>query len=520
MKLLSISQVKNESDFIERFVRVHSELFDEMHFVDDRSVDQTVSILAALKEEGLPVFVHSLDDREARVKYMQNKTLTALMRRLARLFQGQQGFIFPLDADELIFNTRSGIEQSLLQVPPNSFGLMAWKTFIPVHGGLSPHRLLKDSFSCLAHEQQAFHKVVVPSKYATTAELGMGNHTLVNGSQDLSPYVLDFPLCHFPVRSSGQLICKALLTSHKTFLKLGPNSTENYHAFRVAESVRAANYHVSDDLLADLAFDYLGGEVQREFQALKEFSEFQETLPKYPGTPLNPIAALDEFLADLTAEIRMNAGSDRQGRRYPQARVSAGHSVVEVVDFVVAKNNALCEGDSAALDLGSGGKPRNPFRATKVYGVDINKVDGKWDHVVQSDLSCQPIPFEEASFHCCSAYDFIEHIPRIALEPSGPQMEMKTFFPFVRLMNEIYRVLVPNGYFVQFTPAYPAKQAFQDPTHVNIITEDTMPAYFCATPNYRGSPIAKMYGFEGKFELVDQIWAHDVYLVTLMKAVK
>ena len=33
-------------------------------------------------------------------------------------------------------------------------------------------------------------------------------------------------------------------------------------------------------------------------------------------------------------------------------------------------------------------------------------------------------------------------------------------------MNEIYRVLKPNGYFLHRTPAFPAKQAFSDPTHV------------------------------------------------------
>ena len=37
-------------------------------------------------------------------------------------------------------------------------------------------------------------------------------------------------------------------------------------------------------------------------------------------------------------------------------------------------------------------------------------------------------------------------------------------------MNEIYRVLKPGEMLLHFTPAYPSKEAFQDPTYVNIIT--------------------------------------------------
>lgn len=45
-------------------------------------------------------------------------------------------------------------------------------------------------------------------------------------------------------------------------------------------------------------------------------------------------------------------------------------------------------------------------------------------------------------------------------------------------MNEVHRVLKPNGIFLHQTPAYPSTVAFRDPTHVNIITEETIPHYF------------------------------------------
>ncbi len=74
-------------------------------------------------------------------------------------------------------------------------------------------------------------------------------------------------------------------------------------------------------------------------------------------------------------------------------------------------------------------------------------------------------------------------------------------------MSEIHRVLKANGRFFALTPAYPAKQAFQDPTHVNILTEDTH-SYFCGEHNH-----ASRYGFKGNFKVIDVSWVlpEEVY---------
>ena len=65
------------------------------------------------------------------------------------------------------------------------------------------------------------------------------------------------------------------------------------------------------------------------------------------------------------------------------------------------------------------------------------------------------------------------------------------------------------------TPAFPSKEVFQDPTHVNIITEDTLPLYFCEPCNW-----AKGYGFNGSFELIEQRWVYSEWLVGIMRALK
>jgi SAM-dependent methyltransferase len=88
--------------------------------------------------------------------------------------------------------------------------------------------------------------------------------------------------------------------------------------------------------------------------------------------------------------------------------------------------------------------------------------------------------------------------------------------PFVSLMNEIYRCLKVGGVFLSYTPAYPYSSSFSDPTHVNIITEDTFPNYFSSDPFGRWDvPMAKIYGFYGNFVLIKQFWIKD-HLVTIL----
>ena len=158
-----------------------------------------------------------------------------------------------------------------------------------------------------------------------------------------------------------------------------------------------------------------------------------------------------------------------------------------------------------ALDLGSGSNPKNIFSAREVWGVDF--VANPQRNVVAADLSADPIPFPHESFAIISAHDFIEHIPRVSIG-SG-----RTVFPFVELMNEIVRVLQPGGFFFSETPAFPASVAFQDPTHVNIITEDTFRLYFS------GESWAGAYGFSGGLRFVAQKWNRG-HLRTLMQKVE
>lgn len=156
----------------------------------------------------------------------------------------------------------------------------------------------------------------------------------------------------------------------------------------------------------------------------------------------------------------------------------------------------------AGADLGCGASgPRNDFGLETLIGIDLEpSADGR---ILGCDLSKDPIPLASESQDLLTAYDFLEHIPRWERHEDLPR------YPFVELMNEVHRVLRPNGLFFSQTPAFPAPEAFRDPTHVNIISEDTFELYFC------GSRWAGGYGFRGQFRLLMQGW-NGPHLLTLL----
>lgn len=159
----------------------------------------------------------------------------------------------------------------------------------------------------------------------------------------------------------------------------------------------------------------------------------------------------------------------------------------------------------SSLDLGCGDYPRNPFGADHSFGCDIRENLDK--NVISCNLVLEPIPKPDCSMDFITAYEFIEHMPRFL---AGPQ----TRFPFIELMSDIHRTLKPGGLLLASTPAYPSQEVFQDPTHVNFITNNTFPYYFCWHPY--GGPWGRIYGFKGVFQLLQQR-RRGINLLTIMK---
>jgi SAM-dependent methyltransferase len=162
---------------------------------------------------------------------------------------------------------------------------------------------------------------------------------------------------------------------------------------------------------------------------------------------------------------------------------------------------------SRHLDLGSGLFPRNPLGAAEVVGLDLRDAKAINEQssakVLAWNAVSEKIPFSDQSFSSCSAFDFLEHIPRVWPARNGADVS----FPFVELMSEIHRVLRPGGLFLAATPVYPTVDAFTDPTHVNFLTKESH-RYFCGS-----DPWARAYGFRGRFhpELIEIGLPHFLY---------
>jgi SAM-dependent methyltransferase len=173
----------------------------------------------------------------------------------------------------------------------------------------------------------------------------------------------------------------------------------------------------------------------------------------------------------------------------------------------------VCIDPTRSLDLGCGNNIKNPFAAEDLFGVDIvASVPNSSIIVKKADLSFQKIPYEKQTFDFCTAHDFIEHVPRHVILSTGENSLPITRFPFIELMNEVYSILKPGGYFLSVTPGYPFSISFCDPTHVNHINEHTFVNYF-STLN-----LGSIYGFKGSFKLIKQGW-RGRYLVTILKKI-
>jgi SAM-dependent methyltransferase len=168
------------------------------------------------------------------------------------------------------------------------------------------------------------------------------------------------------------------------------------------------------------------------------------------------------------------------------------------LQWQVSQPLSLKHRGSTHLDLGSGSRPANPFKADKLIASDIQPISKQeydsFRFIQIEDISKIPLPNE--SLDSISAFDLLEHIPR-----DWPRNDGGIRHPFIELMNEISRVLKPGGVFLAVTPAYPSAAAFQDPTHVNIISKETI-HYF----DEKAWARELGYGYQGNLDLVHQSW--------------
>lgn len=101
------------------------------------------------------------------------------------------------------------------------------------------------------------------------------------------------------------------------------------------------------------------------------------------------------------------------------------------------------------LSVGAGAKDREEGFTT---------IDIAGDPDVKHDITQTPWPFPDETFRGVKAHHIIEHIERKFLVP---------------VMNEIWRVLEPDGRCWLEVPVFPTEDAIADPTHVSFYVSST-----------------------------------------------
>lgn len=108
------------------------------------------------------------------------------------------------------------------------------------------------------------------------------------------------------------------------------------------------------------------------------------------------------------------------------------------------------------LDIGCGGYPRNPYGQSELYGIDIGAYVTN-ANIRRANLATDKIPFGDNFFDSVSAFDVLEHIPRQAIDFA----KKETRFPFIELMQEVWRVSKPGGRLYAFTPLTRRQKRFR-----------------------------------------------------------
>ena len=220
MKIASVSIVRDECDIIESFVRRNLQFFDVMYVVVHRSIDGSREIVAALRDEGLPV--RAFEDPGEGFNQAERTN------RLARMALSEGAdFVFPIDADEILAAaSREQLEAVLRTLPMGGAGgVFPWETYVPLPsdspGELCPVRRIGHRYDTGPRWDRSLPhpinleacKVVVGRWFASEPRAWIfdGNHVVFVGEALSVVPLPGIRYAHFPCRTLDQLANKCVL---------------------------------------------------------------------------------------------------------------------------------------------------------------------------------------------------------------------------------------------------------------------------------------------------------------------
>lgn len=303
MIIASVSTVKDECDIIELFVRINSRLIDRFYIVDNGSSDATGKIINMMIDEGFPITLYY----DESIDYPQETLITRLLSEIHA--EKSADWVVAIDADEFLLGERDELIDELQKVPPKSYAKLRWVTYVPVQGGyFDATNPLWSMFRRREFEPRQFCKVVIPVSLITQGKIGPGNHVFKKSGIGKLPFKeLTCRLAHVPVRSSDQIVSKAILGSSRLALKRDRKPGEGYHWDVIAEEARLSHYKFNDQALKLLALRYAsieGNEIPNACVSDERIGRETDVIRYTEYSVVDVVNRLDSFVQSLLTRIK------------------------------------------------------------------------------------------------------------------------------------------------------------------------------------------------------------------------
>jgi hypothetical protein len=275
MKLVAVTRVLNQADIIEAFVRHHAGFVDHHLILDIGSVDGTVEILKALRDDG-----HRISVMQTRsLSYAALEQNTGLLGLAVR--QHEADWVLFLSAEDFI-DRRAATQTLRARLDALEPEIVALKlplvTYVDSAADQASEAVVPRRITHRTTAAPDHHRVFVSTKrLADGIVVGPGQHSVQIGGAE-PPFVMasDWTLAHYPRRSAWQELSH-LTIGRLQLLAAGPAwARSNLHdefkqpfemLRRQPEAVLADPARTGpgdlgrDDLMVD-PIDYAGGELR------------------------------------------------------------------------------------------------------------------------------------------------------------------------------------------------------------------------------------------------------------------
>jgi len=204
--ILCIASCRNEADFLPHFLEFNSHYISKFVILDG-SDDRFLEVIEYFRSISLDIEVH----QESGI-WTQSDFVNRIIKEQGNRFD----FIFPLDIDEIVVDSRDTFFDDISSLPRGHVGTLNWSTFAPMRlltvgsDNLAPHK----DFLPFTNDISVVQKVIIPGYMSNLCYVTNGSHVAFVNWGGIRKRIAETPISarlgHFPVRSEPQLLSKLI----------------------------------------------------------------------------------------------------------------------------------------------------------------------------------------------------------------------------------------------------------------------------------------------------------------------